>query len=89
MFNLGFSQAKKEEIILFSGIITKISIDYKFIVVHNVNILISSDTKIFNEKGKSLKINELKPELLVKVEGTQSPNGFFAKRITVRKLLEV
>lgn len=89
MFNSGFSQGKKEEIILFSGIITTISNDYKLIVVHDVNILISSDTKIVNEKGKSLKINELRPELFVKVEGVQSPNGFLAKRIIVKKPLEV
>ena len=89
MVNFGFPQGKKEEIIIFSGIITRISNDYKFIVVNDMNILISYDTKIVNEKGKSLKINELKPELFVTVQGVQNPNGFLAKKIMVKKPLEV
>ena len=84
-----FSQVKKEETIFYSGIITSISKDYKFIVVYNENILISSNTKIFNEKGKPLKIEDLKPELYVVIEGVQNPNGFLAKKIVVKKPPEV
>ena len=84
-----FSQVKKEEAIIFSGIITRISSDYKFIVVSDVNILITSDTKIVNEKGTILKINELKPKLFVRIEGVQNPNGLLAKKILVKKPPEV
>ena len=56
MVNFAFSQVKKEEIIVYGGIIKSISKDYKSIIVYNENILISSNTKIFNEKGKPLKI---------------------------------
>ena len=87
--NFGFSQIRKEEIISFSGTITRISNDYKFIVVNEMNILINSDTKIVNEKGKTLKINDLKPELFVRIEGAQNPNGFLAKKILVKKRPEV
>ncbi len=87
--NFGFSQVNEEEILSFSGIITTISKDYKFIVVNDVNILISSNTKIVNEKGKSLKINDLKPELYIRIEGVQNSNGFLAKKIVVKKPLEV
>ena len=87
--NAGFGQVKKEETIHFSGTIKTISKDYKFIVVNNVNILITSDTKIVNEKGRTLKINELKPELFVRIEGVQNPKGFLAKKIVVKKPPEV
>jgi len=89
MVNSGFSQIRKEEIIFFSGTITRISNDYKFIVINKMNILITSDTKIVNEKGKILKINDLKPELFVRIEGVQNLNGFLAKKIVVKKPPEV
>ena len=89
MGSFAFSQHKEEERILFSGVITSISNDYRFFVVQNVNILISSNTKIVNEKGKPLKIDELRPELYVVIEGSPNPNGFLAKKITVKKPPEV
>jgi len=89
MVNFAFSQVKKEETIFYAGIITSISKDYKFIVVYNENILISSNTKVFDEKGRTLNINDLRPELYVVVEGVQNPNGFLAKKITVKKPPEV
>lgn len=85
----GFSQVKKEEVIFYSGIIKSISKDYKFIVVYEDKILISSDTKIVNEKGKLLRIEDLRPELYVVVEGVINPNGFLARKITVKKPPEV
>jgi len=87
--NFAFSQVKKEEIIVYGGIIKSIAKDYKSIVVYNENILISSNTRIFNEKGKLLRIEDLRPELYVVVEGVINPNGFLAKKITVKKPPEV
>jgi hypothetical protein len=84
-----FSQVKKEETIVYAGIIKSISKDYKSIVVYDVNILISSNTKIFNEKGKTLKIEDLNPGLYVVIEGVQNPNGFLATKIVVKKPPEV
>jgi hypothetical protein len=89
MVNFAFSQVKKEETIFLSGIITSISRDYKFIVVYKENILISSNTKIFNEKGKPLQIDDLRPDLYVVIEGVPNPNGFLAKKIIVKKPPEV
>ena len=91
LINFAFSQVKKEETIFLSGIITSISKDYKFIVVNDDNILISSNTRtrIFNEKGKSLKIDDLRPELYVVIEGVINSNGFLARKITVKKTPEV
>jgi len=85
MVNFAFSQVKKEETIFLSGIITSISKDYKSIVVYNENILISSNTKIVHENGKTLKIDDLRVELFVVIEGVQNPNGFLAKKIVVKK----
>ena len=89
LIGLSSSQIKGEETIFYSGIITSISKDYKFIVVYNENILISSNTKIFNEKGRSLEINDLRPDLYVFIEGVQNPKGFLAKKIVVKKPPEV
>lgn len=87
--NLGLSQVKKEEKIFYSGIITSMAKDHGFIVVSGENIFISFDTKIVNEKGKVLKIEDLRPELYVAIEGVPDPRGFLARKIVVRKPPEV
>ncbi len=87
--NSSFGQAKKEKMVYFSGIIKTISKDYKSIVVNQVNILIFPNTKIVNEKGTILKINDLRPELFVAIEGSKNPDGFVAKQIVVKKPPEV
>lgn len=85
VFDLSFSQIRSEVTVSFSGIIKSISGDYKFIVVNDVNILISSSTKIVNERGYTLKAGDLKSELYVIIHGVQSSNGFLAKKIVVTK----
>jgi hypothetical protein len=83
----GFAQIQKEGIIFFSGKITRISRDYKVLVVNEMNILINSDTKLVDEKGKGVKMSDLKPEVYVRVEGVQNRDGFLAKKIIVKKVL--
>jgi len=82
----GFSQVKKGETVPFTGIIKNISKDIKSILVNEVKIEISSDTKIFDEKGNSLKMSDLKLKLYVAVEAAKNQDGFLAKRIVVKKL---
>jgi hypothetical protein len=90
MANAVFSQAKKDEIISFQGFIKDISKDYTFIVVNSDNVLISSDTKIVNEKGWTLKIEDLKPKLYVVIEAVVvKSKGLLAKKIVIRKPPEV
>ncbi len=89
LVNFSFGQVKKERMIYFSGIIKTISGDHKSIVVNHVNILISPNTKIVNEKGIILTINDLRPELFVGIEGSKSPNGFVAGKIVLKKPPEV
>lgn len=79
------SQVKKDEIISFSGTIKTISEDLKTVVVNDMKVFISPDTKIFGGNGNNLKINELKPKLYVIVEALENSDGIFAKKIVVKK----
>jgi hypothetical protein len=76
-------QGIKEEAASYSGVIKSIDKDFKFIVVSGTKFLISSDTKIMDEKGNILRMNDLKPGLSVAIEGVRSSNGFFAKKIVI------
>jgi hypothetical protein len=84
--NNGFSQIKKEVTFPFSGFIKRIPKDLKYIILKDINfkIYILLDTKIIDEKGKSLRIDELKHGLYVVIESLQNPDGFFAKKIIVK-----
>jgi hypothetical protein len=82
-----FSQVKKDEIISFSGTIKNISKDLKSIVITNdVNILISPNTKIMDEKGNVLKAGDLKAGLYVAAEAVQDAGGFVARKIIIKPL---
>ena len=76
-------QGIKQEGIPFSGVIESIGKDFKFIVINGAKILISENTKIVDEKGNSLKMDDLKVKLSVMIEGGNSPEGFLAKRIKI------
>ncbi len=86
IFNFAFSQVKTGEMISFPGVIESIPEDFKFIVINEVRIFISSDTKIVDENGNILKIEELKPRLNVTIEVVRNSNGFFAEKIVLKKL---
>jgi hypothetical protein len=86
IFNPGFSQVKREQTIPFSGFIKSIPKDFKYVILKNteIEIFILSDTKIVDEKGNALKIDELKPGLYVIIESFQKQDAFFAKKIIVK-----
>ena len=86
LFDLSFSEIRSEATVSFSGIIKSVSSDLKFIVVNDVSILISSATKIVNDRGYTLKATDLKSDLYVIVDGVQGRNGFLAKKILVTKV---
>ena len=86
IFNRGFSQVKTGEMISFPGVIQSIQKDFKFIVINEVRIFISRDTKVVDENGNILKINVLKPRLNVSIETLRNPNGIFAKKIMIKGL---
>jgi hypothetical protein len=76
-------QGIKQEAISYSGVIESIDKDFKFIVVNGAKMLISGDTKIVDEKGNILKMDDLKPKLSVVIEGVRGPEGFLAKKIVM------
>ena len=81
MFVYGF-QVKPVETI--SGVVENINQDSKSVVVNKAQILISSQTKIVDEKGNTLKMEDLNPSLSVAIEGFRNPNGFAATKIIVK-----
>jgi hypothetical protein len=86
ILGFAFSQVKRGDTISFSGMIESIGEDFEFIVINEARIFVSSETKIFDEKGNVLKIEELKPKLTVTIEAVRNPNGFLGKRIILNKL---
>jgi len=83
--NPGFSQIRKEKLISFEGAIESVSQDFKFIVVNEVKIFISStSTQISNDGGNTLMINDLKPKLRVAIEALRNPNGVTARKIVIK-----
>ena len=83
IFICGFQAIKIETI---SGVIEGLDKNSKSIVVNNTQILISSQTKVVDEKGNILKIEDLNPNLPVSIQGIRNPNGFAAMKIVVKTL---
>jgi len=76
-------QGIKQEAISYSGVIESIDKDFKFIVVNGAKMLISGNTKVMDEKGNMLKMDDLKLKLSVVIEGVRGPEGFLAKKIVI------
>ena len=81
IFLSGFQVIKVATI---SGVIESSDKDSGFIVVGEANISVSADTRIMDEKGKILNIQDLNANLSVEVEGIQNPGGFTATKIIVK-----
>ena len=73
----------REEVTSYSGVIKSVDKDFKFIVVNDAKVLISDNTKVVDEKGNILPINNLKPGLSVAIEGGRGSNGFLANKIII------
>ncbi|NWF91964.1 MAG: hypothetical protein HXY46_03540 [Syntrophaceae bacterium] len=82
--NQTFSQVKVGETVSFTGMIERVQDDLKFIVIHEMRIFITTDTRIVDENGEMLKVDDLRPKLKVAIEGIRNPNGFLAKRILLK-----
>jgi len=78
------SQIREGEIMSFPGVIESVGKDFKFIVVNETRIYISSNTNIGDEKGSVLSATDLKPRLSVTIEAVRNPEGFFARKIVIR-----
>jgi len=85
-FSPGFSQVRIGETISLSGVVESVQKDFRFLVMNEVRIFISRDTKVVDESGNTLKISVLKSRLNVTIEAVRNPNGFFAKKIVLKSL---
>ena len=85
ILNPVYAQTKREQIITFPGVIEQISKDFKFIVVNETKISLSSTTRIVDEKGNSLTLSDLKPGSPITIEALKNANGFLAKKIIAKK----
>jgi len=81
----GFSQVRLGELISFPGVIEKVSEDFRFIVVNEAKIILSPDTRIFDESKKELKLNDLKAKTRIQLEVLTTSQGFLAQKILVKK----
>ncbi len=84
MVQPGFSQAKGEKVIFFSGFVEGVPKDAKYMVVYEKRIFLS-ETTIVDENGIVLKPGDLKRKLYIRVEAVQRSNDLFARKITVIK----
>jgi hypothetical protein len=73
------------ETISFPGVIESIPDDFSFVVINEVRIFTSPDTSIVNENGDILKRASLRPRLKVIVEVSRIKEGFYAKKITLKR----
>jgi len=67
-----------------SGVIENTDNNSKSIVVNGMKVLISSDTKIVDEQGNILRIEDLSSNSTITIEGTHRPNGFSATKILLK-----
>ncbi len=83
LFEVCFSQFRVGEEISFSGVINHISKDNHSIVINGKNFILPSDSKIVDQKGHPLNINELKPNLGVALDAIYDSRGITIKRVIV------
>ena len=83
LFEVCFSQFKAGEEISFSGVIHHISKENQTIVINGKNFILPSDSKIIDQKGNPLNMNELKSNQSVALDATYHSKGITIKKVTV------
>lgn len=82
--DIGFTQTRGGgETISLSGIVKDVTWDHKSIVVNEKNFFMSHDTKIVDQKGNRLKIEDIKKNVDIAIDAIPHPNGFIIKEIVV------
>jgi hypothetical protein len=83
-FDIGFTQTRGGgETISLSGIVKDVTWDHKSIVVGGKSFFISSETKVIDQKGNRLKIDDIKKNADVAIDVIPHPNGFIINEIVV------
>ena len=79
-----FSLGREKHIYNFQGVIERISKDRRILEVNEGRVILSSETKIVDERGRVLTVESLKPDLFVKIEALRGTSGFYAEKIEVK-----
>jgi hypothetical protein len=81
-FLCGF-EVKRMETVSVNGAIERIDPNHNVIVVNQIKMDLSSDTRIVDEKGNAVKWDQLKPTTHLTVETVRMPDGYKVIKITV------
>ncbi len=85
IFNTGFAQTKGNQAIIFPGVIEQISSDFKFIVVNEARVSLSSNTQVTDDKGNTLALYDLTRGSSISLEVVKQGSSFLAQKIVVKK----
>jgi hypothetical protein len=80
-----FSQGKQGRTRIHAGVIEWVSRDFKYISINEHKVLITPQTKVLDEWGNNLNVNELRRGRAVVVELIRNSNGSAEKRIIIKK----
>jgi hypothetical protein len=82
-----FSQGGQSKTSTLAGVIQWVSWDYKYLSLPSVerSIPIPPDTKVVDEQGKSMRLNDLRKGLNIVMEWTRNPDGTFQRKIIVKQ----
>jgi len=84
LFVPGFSQAKEDKPVSFSGVIEGVHEGFKYIVINERRVVVSPETRILDERGNILNVNALKPRLNVTIEAIRMSDRLMAKKIVIK-----
>ncbi len=76
--------ARGEQVITFPGVIENISRDFEFIIVNETIISLSPQTRMLDEKGNTLTLNDLKRRTPITIEVLKTQDKFLARKIVVK-----
>lgn len=81
-----FSQSVTEGDVSFMGTILNIPPDFTSLAFFEKTIGLSAGTTVLNEDGNTLRLQDLRPGFLVRVEAGKGSKGLIAKKIVIQKL---
>ncbi len=76
-------QVKRMETVSVNGAIERIDLAHKVIVVNQIKMGISPDTRVIDERGNAVKWDQLKPTTYLTAETVRMPDGYKVIKITV------
>ncbi len=84
MVSISFSQMKGKFLYSFLGTIESISKDLRVLEANEGRVQMTSATEILDEDGMVLRVDALKPGLLVSIKALRTSQGLIAQEIVVK-----